>query len=48
LYWDSNAGSKSAGVFFGCFIRLGAGTTAEWLKRCINEEMQQFSWCRIH
>jgi hypothetical protein len=41
-----------AGVFFGRG-RWQCGNAAHavsqiWLKCCINEEMQQFSWCQIH
>ena len=45
LQSDSDAGIV-AGVFFSPGLRIAPGLN--WLKCCIDEEMQQFSWCRIH
>ncbi|MES2535131.1 MAG: hypothetical protein V4632_04575 [Pseudomonadota bacterium] len=44
---------SDAGINAGVFLANRRSSAAKrrsqsWLKCCMTEEMQQFSWCRIH
>ena len=40
---------SDAGLHAGVFLSVPSVLRwTNWLKCCIDEEMQQFSWCRIH